>query len=64
MKSSETKTKCPVCNAVVSSENINKHLAQMARREWESNLQKSKKHYNYYETKITSGKYISGISKN
>ena len=63
MKSCETQIRCPVCRQLVSAENINKHLAQRARLEQLYNLQDSKKHYNYYENKTTSGVGTSKLTR-
>ena len=50
MKSSETKSLCPVCSTPISTEHIKQHISLMANHERKSNLQGVKKHHNYRES--------------
>jgi hypothetical protein len=52
MRSKDRKTNCPVCNAIVSADNLKNHIGQMIRRERLSNIQKEKKHLNYQTFKL------------
>jgi hypothetical protein len=47
MKSSETKSLCPVCSALISTQSMKHHISLMATMERKSNLQGVKKHHNY-----------------
>ena len=47
MRSKDRKTNCPVCNAIVSADNLKNHIGQMIRREKISGNQITKKHCNY-----------------
>jgi hypothetical protein len=50
MKSSETKSPCPVCNTLICTEQMKHHISIMATNECKSRLQGVKKHHNYRET--------------
>ena len=47
MKSSETKSLCPVCSTPISTEQMKHHISITATNERKSNLQGVKKHHNY-----------------